>query len=205
MTIALIILFVCFTLVMAWQTLSPFIGGSQEQLRFDLLEDELRQVEELTTRKNLYLDNLREIEIDRDLDKLSEKDFLELKRRYERETVKLMRQLDEVHGGRGWEARVEDAIEARLSLDGKKTEALEDKTAKTPKKTKKKKKKSSTGKKQATTTRATESAPAEITGSIQCPECDKEMEAAAKFCSQCGADIAHVTPELPEAQISAAE
>jgi len=205
MTIALIILFVCFTLVMAWQTLSPFLGGSQEQLRFDLLEDELRQVEELTTRKNLYLDNLREIEIDRDLDKLSEKDYLDLKRRYERETVKLMRQLDDVHGGRGWEARVEDAIEARQALTGKTPAALEGSASEAPEKKKKKSSTSKKKKKKQATTRATETAPVNASGTIQCPECDKEMEAAAKFCSQCGADIAHIEPELPETHISAAE
>ena len=209
MTIALIILFVCFTLAMAWQTLSPFLGGSQEQLRFDLLEDELRQVEELTTRKNLYLDNLREIEIDRELDKLAEKDYVELKRRYERETVRIMRELDDLHGGRGWESRVEDALtelsaggsRARLpEASAKPTESKKSKKPKTDKASTKKKKSSKASKPSQDNAVTSPSL-------VDCPECGKEREANAKFCSECGATLVGWKPlaDTDDAQISAAE
>ncbi len=166
MTLLLIIAAAIFTLVAAYHLVLPFLTTHEESLRFEVLDEDLRKVEELAARKSTLLQTLRDIEFDFETDKISEKNYKELKSRYEREAVTVMRELDELHGGRGWEETIDSELERRLD----KIQAE----------------------------RELERAEERSTGMMDCPDCGKEMEADARFCSQCGATLAEDTPTTDE-------
>ena len=111
MTIVLIVLAVFFTAFMAYKMVSPFLETQEAQLRSELLDEDMRRVEELVALKTMYMGNLRELEFDLETDKIAQEDYVQLKKRYERRTAGIMRELDELHGGRDWR----DKIDAELT------------------------------------------------------------------------------------------
>jgi ribosomal protein L32 len=139
----------------------PFLTTHEQSLRFEVLDEDLRKVEELAARKSALLQTLRDVEFDYETGKITENDYRDLKARYEREAIEVMRELDNLHGGRGWE----EAIDAELDQRVAKIRAEREK------------------------------APAESTSPelIDCPECGHEMQANARFCSQCGTTLADVS------------
>lgn len=160
------------TAYMAYRMVAPFLEERGDQLRFELLDEELRQIEELTNRKKLNVDGLRELELDHELERISDEDYRVMKKRYELETIRIMRELDALHGGRGWEERVEDAL--RRALD-EEPASREDAAP-------------------ALATEATEASAPEARAEVECPSCGKMMEADARFCSGCGASLQPIEP-----------
>jgi cytochrome c-type biogenesis protein CcmH/NrfG len=180
MTLLIIIASAVFTLVAAYHLVTPFLSSRQDQLRFEVLDEDLRRIEELVARKATLLKTLRDVEFDYETNKISESDYRELKQRYERQAVEVMRDLDEIHGGRGWEETIDAELGRRL-LRVKEQQA----------------------KKQAerqTERQAERPSPASV---VVCPDCSKEMEADARFCSQCGTTIADQGDESDESKNSA--
>jgi hypothetical protein len=114
MTILLILVCAAFTGAMVLQTVRTLLERRGESATAVLLRDDLRQLEELVAERALVLSALRELELDRELDKISEQDYLLLKRRHERQAVQIMRRLDDLYGGRGWESAIERELTQRL-------------------------------------------------------------------------------------------
>lgn len=161
MTILLIIAAAIFTVVAAYNLIAPFLASREDQLRAEVLEDDLRQVEELVARRANLLQSLRDIEFDHETGKLTDADFEHLQKRYERQAVRVMRELDDLHGGRGWESAIDEQLAERLAQIERRRQA-----EKAP---------------------AGPAAPA--VAMIACPECGKDMESDARFCSQCGTTL----------------
>ena len=108
----MILVFALFTLVALGLMVRPFLQSRAKQARFDLLADELRQIDELVSLKSLYLDHLREIEIDHELKKIAQDDYQKIKRQTERAAVHVMRRLDTYYGGRQWQEELDEVIAA---------------------------------------------------------------------------------------------
>lgn len=163
MTLLLIIVAAIFTLVAAYHLVLPFLSTHEESLRFEVLDEDLRRVEELAATKATLLQTLRDVEFDYETDKITEADYKALKKRYERQAVEVMRELDELHGGRGWEETIDKELAQRLEKMAAQREASNRRD------------------------RQRKPAGAAL---VDCPECGKEMEANARFCSQCGTTLA---------------
>lgn len=166
MTLLLIIAAAIFTLVTTYHLVLPFLSSHEESLRFEVLDEDLRKVEELVARKTTLLQTLRDVEFDYETSKISEDDYRDLKRRYERQAVEVMRELDNLHGGRGWEEAIDAELDRRLAK--LQVDRQTDRQAEQPRE-------------------AAAAQPAEL---VDCPDCGKEMEANARFCSQCGTTLA---------------
>lgn len=178
----LIIVFVaaaaaCITLYLA---LAPFLASKSDQARVDLLDDEIRQVELLAAQKSALLLSLRELEFDHQTTKISDEDYERFRKRYERQAVGVMRELDAIHGGRGWQETIEAEVQARLADAGladaqEAVVVLKDDTdSPTP-------------------------SPAEDDSVAACSKCGDPLELDDKFCSQCGTPVVAVAPPASEA------
>jgi hypothetical protein len=115
MTILLILAYAAFTAAMLLQTARLFFSGRDEAPGAALLSDDMRQLEELVALRAQLLSSLRELELDYELEKISGEDYKLLKQRYERQAVQIMRKLDTLYGGRGWEASIEAELDTRLT------------------------------------------------------------------------------------------
>lgn len=129
MTLLPIFIACAFTLVALWFMIAPFLGGNDAHVRLEHLDEQVQEIEALTTRRSVLLAALRELEFDREINKLSEEDFETFRRRYEAEAVRIVRRLHEIHGGDDWQARVDQELEERLgrpsSLSAKPPEPAE--------------------------------------------------------------------------------
>ena len=114
MTYLLIILGIAFSVLMLLQIIAPFLSSRKDQLRFEILDDDLRQIEALVSRKVALVQTLRDLEYDFETAKITEEDYLRFKRSCERQAVGVMRRLDAIHGGRDWESVIEEALQQRL-------------------------------------------------------------------------------------------
>ncbi|MFP4599185.1 MAG: zinc ribbon domain-containing protein [Persicimonas sp.] len=170
MTLLLIILAVIFTLVAAYNVVTPFLSSERDQLRFELLDEDLRRVEELASQRALLLQELRDITLDRETGKISQDNYEELKATYERQAVQVMKELNDIHGGRGWEEAIDDELERRLAR-------FEAERAR----------------------QGAENAEPSA-DFIECPECSKRLEPEARFCSRCGTNIAENDPRPADDQ-----
>lgn len=166
MTLLLIIAAAIFTVVAAYHLVLPFLSSHEEKLRFEVLDEDLRRVEELAAKKATLLQTLRDVEFDYETEKITEADYRHLKKRYERQAIQVMRELDELHGGRGWEEAIDKELAQRLERLAAQKEA------------------------KRRDARSRNLARAESARLVNCPECGKEMEADARFCSQCGTTLA---------------
>lgn len=107
MSFLLILIGAFFTLVAVYLTLQPFLKSREEQARLELIDDEIREVELLLARKEGLLRGLRELEFDRSTEKISHEDFERFRIKLERQAMGVMRELDQIHGGKGWRAETE--------------------------------------------------------------------------------------------------
>ncbi|MBA2661913.1 MAG: hypothetical protein H0U74_06430 [Bradymonadaceae bacterium] len=114
MTLFLVMLTLAFTAFTLYKTVAPFITSRHGQVRFELLDEELREIELLVAKKAALLQGLRDIEYDWDTDKVAEADYLRFKASYERQAIGVMRRLDAIHGGRQWEAQIDEELARRL-------------------------------------------------------------------------------------------
>ncbi|TXD38965.1 zinc-ribbon domain-containing protein [Lujinxingia vulgaris] len=162
MSLPLLIVAIAFTLWGLLNMLRPFLAQRDAQLRFEVLDEELREIEGLMARKAALVQSLRDIEYDHQTAKISTEDYARFKRSHERRAVAIMRRLDAIHGGREWESHIEDAVAARQ-------QALPEPEAQAP------------GAKDASqppqkTAKATDA----------CTECGEPLSPRARFCAICG-------------------
>ena len=175
MTILFIIIAVVFTLAMAVLTIRPFLMTRHRQLNFEMLDEELRQIESLVSRKVALVQALRDIEYDSKTNKISEEDYLRFKKSCERQAVGVMRRLESLHGGnRDWDILIDEAIEQRLAnMDSDGTDAHRQSSQHLPK--------------------------PERDVPTHCPGCQTPLEADDRFCSQCGQPISSGDKEATKA------
>lgn len=164
MMLLLTVLAVIFTLVAAYHVVTPFLASAEDQLRFEALDEDLRRVEELVARRASLLQELRAIRLDYETDKITEEDYEESKNRFERQALGVMRELDELHGGRGWEEAIDDELAARL-------ERLEQEEVHNE------------------VPDEDDGAQADLEEFIACDECGYTLEPEARFCSRCGTPL----------------
>lgn len=193
MTLLLVFLGAIFTIYALWLAIAPFLGGSSAGARLEHLDEEIREIEVLAARREVLLTALRELEFERETDKLSPEDYDRFHKRYEREAVAIMRRLDEIHGGRNWRARVDAQLEERL---GRKPRLAEDPTtvgvpaaAAEPE---------SAALDVAAPPEENEEPWLSAEGSeiesasddgATCPGCSTPLQASDRFCSQCGTPV----------------
>ena len=116
MTLLLVFVASVFTLFALWLTISPFVTGTGG-LQIEQMDAEVRELEQLTARRAVLLTALRELELDRETNKLADADYERFRKRYEAEAVKILRRIDEIHGGRDWRDRVEHHLAMRFGAD----------------------------------------------------------------------------------------
>jgi hypothetical protein len=92
----------------AWRTLSPFIG-SDEPVGPQMVGGRTRGA--LEREKTLVLRSIKELEFDRAMGKMSEKDFADMSTRLRARAARLMRQLD---AGGGYRDQIQKEIEKRV-------------------------------------------------------------------------------------------
>ena len=114
MTLPIIFVMGVFTIFAIYMTISPFIAKSREQTRFDYLNDEMHELERLVSNRTTLIQSLRELEFEKETGKIGETDYTKFRQRYELQAVGVMRKLDKIHGGRGWEAKIDALITAEL-------------------------------------------------------------------------------------------
>lgn len=186
MTLVLIFGYLAFTAAMLFLMISPFLGGRQASARAEHLDEEVRELEQLLARREVLLSSLRELEFEHATGKSSEKDHQAFKRRYEREAVAILRRLDELHGGRGWESKIDDALEARL---GKRPRAATGEDAPNPDEPRAEEPPAAAP--EAAVQEATAQEPA--AEEIACPSCGNALETDDIFCSRCGTRVDSAT------------
>ena len=94
--------------VAAWRTLSPF-AGTQEASGLQVLGGRTRAG--LEREKMLVLRSIKDLEFDRAMGKVSEKDFSEMSTRLRARATRLLRQLD---AGAGYREQIEKEIKKRV-------------------------------------------------------------------------------------------
>ena len=114
MTVLLILAGAAFTTFMLYLMIKPLVMSREEAVRDEHLGDQMREIEQLMARRNVLVSALRELEFEKETNKIARDDYERFRTRYEREAVKIMKRLDEMHGGRGWEVRIEEELEERL-------------------------------------------------------------------------------------------
>ncbi len=159
-TLFFVFIFAALTVYTLAKIVSPFLEDRQEQLRFELLDEEVQQIERLVARKSVLLQSLRDIEFDHETGKLSEEDYRRLKGDHEHRAVQVMRKLDEL---RGDDAERDDEIDSALE---QRLRQRADRQQGTPPE----------GGDQAGE-------------AVECPDCGKQLEAEARFCSRCGTPL----------------
>jgi hypothetical protein len=118
----------------------------------------------LEREKTLVLRSIKELEFDRGMGKVSEKDFAEMLARLRARASRLMRQLD---AGSVYRAQIEREIEKRLATAGS--------ASRDP----------AHGTESISVRRVPRSGPAE------CPSCQTSNDPDARFCKNCGARMEH--------------
>lgn len=184
MTLILIAIVAMFTLWAAAQAVAPLFTNHEDELRDDMLGADMRQVEELIGRRMLVLDNLRELELDHQMGKLEDEDYAKLRRRYELQALGVIRKLNALYGGEGWESRLDSALVARQRQLG-----VAEADAPAPAV------EVSVEVSEAPEALATEAeapaveaeTPQEAPALISCHACGASIKATSKFCSECGA------------------
>ncbi|RAL24806.1 hypothetical protein DL240_00930 [Lujinxingia litoralis] len=167
MSLPLLIVAIAFTLWGLINMVRPFLARQDEQLRFEVLDEELREIEGLMARKASLVQSLRDIEYDHQTAKISADDYKRFKRSHERQAVAIMRRLDAIHGGREWDDHIEEAIHTRV-------QALPEADAQDVP--------------SSSTQTAAKSAEA-------CRECGEALSPRARFCAICGTP--RTEPDVP--------
>ncbi len=110
MSLILIYIALAFTAVALVLMVLPLFGTRRERVRIEFIEHELRTIEALASERSALLQQLRDLEFDRETNKVSEEDYARFKRRYELQAVAVMRQLDALRGGQNWDRLVDQEI-----------------------------------------------------------------------------------------------
>jgi zinc-ribbon domain len=147
--------------VAAWRTLSPLIG-SDEVLGSQLLAGRTRAA--LEREKTLVLRSIKDLEFDRAMGKVSDKDFAEMSARLRSRAAGLIRQLD---AGHTYREQIEQEIARRVGQHPEKTSGGS----------------SPRGGPQESAARAIRI----------CSECRRENDPDARFCKNCGARLGTVS------------
>ncbi|GEM_PF-179135 len=174
----LVFLFSALTIWALFKVVSPFLGDREDQVRFELLDEELGQIEELVSRKSVLLQTLRDIEFDHETGKLDDADYERLRAKHEKRAVDVMRQLQQMRGDDELDEEIDGQIEERLQsmVASRQT----DSTSKDPQ--------------PAPSEQADSSSSTEAAG-IECPACGRDLAADASFCSGCGVELADECPD----------
>lgn len=114
MSLLLIFLFGATALAAVYLAITPFLGSREQQAREELIDDELKRVEQLVATKSVLLQSLREIEFEFETAKMAKEDYERFRTSLERQAIGVMRKLDEIHGGRGWELQIDQELAERL-------------------------------------------------------------------------------------------
>lgn len=153
----LIVLAAAGTLYALYMVVAPFLESRPDQIRRELLDREFRELEELTARKSVLLQTLRDIESDYETGKLSEEDYENMKEEYERRAVRIMQKIDDLRTG----ADVEEDLDALIE------EALESSD-------------------EPASPDEPSPSQSDHDASVPCPACGTAVEPRDRFCSQCG-------------------
>lgn len=113
-TLFFVFVFAALTVYTLAKIVSPFLEDRREQLRFELLDEEVQQIERLVARKSVLMQSLRDIEFDHETGKLSDQDYERLKKKYERRAVRVMRDLNDLRGDADRDEEIDSALEGRL-------------------------------------------------------------------------------------------
>jgi hypothetical protein len=177
------------TIYAAANIIAPFFQSREEQLRFEVLDEDLRSIEELVAQRSYLMMSLRELHLDHETGKISDEDYESTRRTLELEAVKVLSKIDDVHGGRGWQESIDEELAERL--DGIRRRRADAPAAA-----------------QAPETQAPSDEPDETdepAAQVECPDCGKDMEPDARFCSQCGYAFDDGYDELAEESADDAE
>ncbi|GEM_PF-3656583 len=98
---------VIFTIVAIYMTISPFLSSSLSNWRFEFLDSEIQQVELLSAEKYVLVNALRDLELEYQSEKIVESDYKVYRKRVENRAIGVMKKLDIIHGGRGWDERID--------------------------------------------------------------------------------------------------
>lgn len=176
MTILFIIVAVAFTVAMTILMVRPFSSSRDEQLSFELLDEEERKIEALVSRKVALVQALEDIEYDFKTNKISREDYERFKKSCERQAVGVMRKLEQLHGGDGFEEIIDREVRRRLEADA--TDPAE-----------------STSGDDATASSPDSDEPPPEPPADRCPSCGTELDPDDRFCSQCGTSVAEDGPD----------
>lgn len=172
MSLLFIVLAIAFTAWMTVWMVLPFARSRHRQINYEMLDEELRQIESLVSRKVALVQALRDIEYDFKTNKISQEDYQRFKTSCERQAVGVMRRLDELHGGTDdWDPVIDEAIEQRL--EGVTDDVVE-------------------GDLDSESARWSD----EEAGELVCQSCDVGLDAGDRFCSQCGEPVDDASPKL---------
>jgi hypothetical protein len=150
--------------LMALRTFLPFTGRLPEESA-EILGGRTRAA--LEREKALVLRTIKELEFDRGMGKVSERDFAEMSARLRARAARLMRQLD---AGSVYRVEIEREIERRLAAIPPAPQ-------------------SSTASAAGATEAARPATSAATSGDRICPACDAGNDADARFCKSCGAKM----------------
>lgn len=195
MTVLIFLAACFFTIVMGAMMVLPFFQQREDQIKFEVLDEDLKEIEALTQKKALHVQQLMEIDDDLHAEKLTAADHAQLKRRYEREIILIMRRLDEIHGGQGWQERVQRARQVYHGIPEEPpstdtTAPIVDTTHETP---------------VDTTPAPTQDATEEEEGpenldtnhespGLLCERCLNPLSPQDRYCAQCGASAPNAQP-----------
>jgi hypothetical protein len=146
----------------AWRTLAPFTGRD-EPTGPQILGGRTRAA--LEREKALVLRSIKELEFDKAMGKMSDKDFAEMSARLRSRAAGLIRQLD---AGAGYRDQIEQEIQKRVKRGGPQGAPLRTQEAAGPDLT------------------PAAVGPA-LTARHVCSECQVENDPDARFCKNCGA------------------
>jgi hypothetical protein len=149
--------------VAAWRTLGPLVMP-EDAGTTPILGGRTRAA--LEREKALVLRSIKELEFDRAMGKVAEKDFQEMGARLRARAARLIRQLD---AGSNYREQISREIEHRLGAAGSSTARTATPAASVP---------------QPARPAVTETAPA-----VKCPHCGTENDPDSQFCKRCGASL----------------
>lgn len=171
-TLFLVFVFAAVTIYALIRTVAPFLEDPRDQMRLEMLDEELEQIERLVAKKSVALQSLQDIEFDYETGKLSEDDYERLKHQHERRAVRVMRKLDEVRGGVDMEDEIDEALQAKL--DGTSRNSFDS---------------------DGPGDRPVRSESEAVEHS--CPDCGAELDSDDRFCSKCGLSLDDVEADDP--------
>lgn len=147
-------------IALGWASLRILSGDVALPPELVELESTARGADALTSRKNMLLRALKDLENERAIGKIEAEDYDQLTQTYRVELKTLLKRIDETLAPH--RAKAEELVEAHFRKIGLDIEAAKP---------------------------AEESPPAPVTGRVTCPACGDSNEAGAKFCKECASKL----------------